>query len=1093
MHQKFHAHPPLASKSPQADFHHDAPTRAFTTPSADQELQRQLTFTTSSQKKRRITRPSTEEHEQHQQQNTSPSDQVLPSTEDEPDPSFSFSTTSPSGFSTPIYVRGDSLPASGIPPRLQTNHSLRSVTATDYTSSAASSPCAASADLSIDNDRGPEFLDSGAALPPSNLTGARAQSALVNTPHRAVIGGAADLHQRSSSQLKRRASSMDPPQGITDVKEEDVDMITIPEAQRQKQDQDSLREESQSGVGDAAGAETGSTDSQQTLAPEQELPIRTGNPTHTSMLMDPKLTQVSDAVPPVAEQIKTIEILVKRFAETPVQEGDTAYLVSRQWLGRALALGSKGATKDLSTDSSSGPGPVDNSDIIHSIFTDATGVELVKLKPGAGVENFELFPKEAWDLLVSWYGLAASQKPIARTAHNTAQDSITPSNVQFEFHPPVFTIHRLWSANSPLPIEQQLKERNPAPAVIVHSTAFRFHDFLKQVKQHAGVALTQKIRLWRVLQTLPTDEPSSKPSGISTPPDSPGRDNNATGTPWPRLLLEVDHFVKLERGVERDLVEGNDTTHYARYNGNRSLATVNLTVDQTLVIDEYVDNNINVSNYLPRGAGKDTALAPRGSSSSLMAQARGNASGRSSPAPQGPATRGRTQQQKSGRTIGCVGLQNLGNTCYMNSALQCVRSVEELTKYFLSREAEKEINPDNPLSHNGDVARAYGRLLQEIYKDPPPSSVAPRQFKGVIGRYAPSFSGYGQQDSQEFLGFLLDGLQEDLNRIKKKPYIEKPDSTDEMINNPEAIREMAEKVWDITKKRDDSVIADLFTGMYKSTLVCPVCAKVSITFDPFTNLTLPLPVANAWSRLVKYYPLNDAPVHIAVDIDKNSSFKVLKEFISARVGVPVERLGAAEEYRNKFFKLYEDASSVSEEVQANDLAAVHELEAVPTNVGIAPKPKKKNRSLLDLEPEPEDASPSWDDPAAQRLLVPVVHRLISEESGYQRRAARKGPLASPPHFIMLTPQEARSEDAIRRKILEKVATFTTWPEFARMDESETTDNTDADIVNTSSDADSAGDSNVVAKSVEGEEGLVDVTMNDVDNNQRPAASPASQE
>ena len=51
-------------------------------------------------------------------------------------------------------------------------------------------------------------------------------------------------------------------------------------------------------------------------------------------------------------------------------------------------------------------------------------------------------------------------------------------------------------------------------------------------------------------------------------------------------------------------------------------------------------------------------------------------------------------------------------------------------------------------------------------------SVAPRAFKAKIGRFCHVFSGYGQQDSQELLAFLLDGLHEDMNRVKEKPYIE---------------------------------------------------------------------------------------------------------------------------------------------------------------------------------------------------------------------------------------------------------------------------------------------------------------------------------
>ena len=58
-------------------------------------------------------------------------------------------------------------------------------------------------------------------------------------------------------------------------------------------------------------------------------------------------------------------------------------------------------------------------------------------------------------------------------------------------------------------------------------------------------------------------------------------------------------------------------------------------------------------------------------------------------------------------------------------------------------------------------------------------------FQIAVGRFAPQFSGYQQQDSQELMAFLLDGLHEDLNRIKKKPYIELKDGdsrSDEVSN-----------------------------------------------------------------------------------------------------------------------------------------------------------------------------------------------------------------------------------------------------------------------------------------------------------------------
>lgn len=53
---------------------------------------------------------------------------------------------------------------------------------------------------------------------------------------------------------------------------------------------------------------------------------------------------------------------------------------------------------------------------------------------------------------------------------------------------------------------------------------------------------------------------------------------------------------------------------------------------------------------------------------------------------------------------------------------------------------------------------------------------------------------------------------------------------------------MAKEAWENYLKRNNSIIVDIFHGLLKSTLVCPECSKVSITFDPFCYLSLPLPI-----------------------------------------------------------------------------------------------------------------------------------------------------------------------------------------------------------------------------------------------------------
>ncbi|KAH8927655.1 peptidase C19, ubiquitin carboxyl-terminal hydrolase 2, partial [Atractiella rhizophila] len=196
-----------------------------------------------------------------------------------------------------------------------------------------------------------------------------------------------------------------------------------------------------------------------------------------------------------------------------------------------------------------------------------------------------------------------------------------------------------------------------------------------------------------------------------------------------------------------------------------------------------------------------------------------------------------------------VGLNNLGNTCFMNSALQCLSNTPELRDYFLSGVYHDELNRENPLGMQGQIAEAYGEVISHLWSPTASSSAtssyfsssptfSPRHFKSVVSRFQPTFSGWGQQDSQELLGFLLDGLHEDLNRIKKKPYVEDPDWEG---GGDRELLELADKSWENYRRRNDSVVVDLFQGQYQSTLVCPDCGKIAKRFDPFMYLQCPLP------------------------------------------------------------------------------------------------------------------------------------------------------------------------------------------------------------------------------------------------------------
>ena len=119
---------------------------------------------------------------------------------------------------------------------------------------------------------------------------------------------------------------------------------------------------------------------------------------------------------------------------------------------------------------------------------------------------------------------------------------------------------------------------------------------------------------------------------------------------------------------------------------------------------------------------------------------------------------------QGGQGKALTGLRNLGNSCYMNSVLQCLMATAPLIKYILNSYYVEDINKTNPLGTGGRIAEELA-VLTRVAHSGNYRHVSPVDFKRTIGRFASHFGGQQQQDSQEFLLFLLDQFHEDTNRV----------------------------------------------------------------------------------------------------------------------------------------------------------------------------------------------------------------------------------------------------------------------------------------------------------------------------------------
>nr|CAD7263962.1 unnamed protein product [Timema shepardi] len=177
---------------------------------------------------------------------------------------------------------------------------------------------------------------------------------------------------------------------------------------------------------------------------------------------------------------------------------------------------------------------------------------------------------------------------------------------------------------------------------------------------------------------------------------------------------------------------------------------------------------------------------------------------------------------------GLTGLKNLGNSCYMNSIIQCINNTTPLAFYFVEGTYRDDINRSHKT--RGEVVEEVAVVVRALWRGQF-RSIACHDLKAVVGRLKSSFQGVEQQDSHEFLTLLMDWLHEDLNKKSGASPIKDPSISE----NPE------DAAWNKFRSVNESLILTLFFGQQKSTVRCCKCNEKSVTYEPFSNLSLPLP------------------------------------------------------------------------------------------------------------------------------------------------------------------------------------------------------------------------------------------------------------